>query len=136
MFKQLPRMRRTRRGFTLIELLVCLLILSILMAVALPLYLSAVSDSQFHVCRANMQTIANSVQAARVKDVAPDYGPWVGQNVVDLIAAQKLENLNVSPVCPNGAYFAIDIGSSGDSKTFRVKCCPYHGSFEPGYNSN
>ena len=59
---------RNRKGFTLIELLVVVLILSILMAVALPLYLSAVSDSQRKTCRANMQTIANAVQAARVKN--------------------------------------------------------------------
>jgi len=58
--------RRNRKGFTLIELLVVVLILSILMAVALPLYLSAVADSQKKTCRANMQTIANAVQAARV----------------------------------------------------------------------
>src|SRR5580704_5832602 len=58
--------RANRKGFTLIELLVVVLILSILMAVALPLYLSAVADSQKKTCRANMQTIANTVQAARV----------------------------------------------------------------------
>jgi len=59
--------RSNRRGFTLIELLVVVLILSILMAVALPLYLSAVADSQKKTCRANMQTIANAALAARVR---------------------------------------------------------------------
>src|SRR5882757_1201559 len=59
--------RRNRRGFTLIELLVVVLILAVLMAVSIPLYLSAVADSQKKTCRANMQTIANAVQAARVK---------------------------------------------------------------------
>ena len=55
--------RRTR-GFTLIELLVVVLILAVLMAVSIPLYLSAVADSQTKTCRSNMQTIANAVQAA------------------------------------------------------------------------
>ena len=44
--------RRNRKGFTLIELLVVVLILAILMAVAMPLYLSAVADSQKKTCRA------------------------------------------------------------------------------------
>ena len=38
--------RNAKKGFTLIELLVVVLILSVLMAVATPLYLSAVTDSQ------------------------------------------------------------------------------------------
>jgi type IV pilus assembly protein PilA len=63
----ITRRRRVLCGFTLIELLVVVLILSILMAVALPLYLSAISDAQRKTCRANLQTIANAVQSARVK---------------------------------------------------------------------
>src|SRR3954463_10827361 len=65
--------RRNRRGFTLIELLVVVLILAVLMAVSIPLYLSAVADSQKKTCRANMQTIANAVQAGRVKNNSADY---------------------------------------------------------------
>ena len=62
--------RSTRRGFTLIELLVVVLILAILMSVALPLYLSAVGDSQKKTCRANLQTIANAVLASKIKNNA------------------------------------------------------------------
>ena len=69
--------RRNRRGFTLIELLVVVLILAVLMAVSIPLYLSAVADSQKKTCRANMQTIANAVQAARVKNNSADYSSFV-----------------------------------------------------------
>ena len=58
--KKLLRRNRNRKGFTLIELLIVILVLAILMAVALPLYLGAVADSQLKTCRANMQTIANA----------------------------------------------------------------------------
>ena len=51
------------------------------MAVALPLYLSAISDAQRKTCRANLQTIANAVQSARVKTNAIDYGALISGGV-------------------------------------------------------
>src|ERR1019366_6581605 len=95
-----------RKGFTLIELLVVWLILSILMAVALPLYLSAVSDSQKKVCRANMQTIANAAQAARVRTASADYTSIITKSsvAIDIAAADSaagsLTDLNAVPICP------------------------------------
>ena len=59
--------RSRRRAFTLVELLVVMLIVSILMAIAVPMYLSTVTDSQIKTARANMQTIASAVQAYRVR---------------------------------------------------------------------
>ena len=126
--------RSKRHGFTLIELLVVVLILSILMAVALPLYLSAVSDSQKKTCRANMQTIANTVQAARVRTNAANYGALITAGVVKT----SLTDLQAVPICPNaGAYTLTNGGSSGDNTTFQVNCSATgHGKFEPGVDSN
>ena len=124
---------RNRKGFTLIELLVVVLILAILMAVALPLYLSAVADSQKKTCRANMQTIGNAVQAARVKASVANYGTLIGGGVT----AVNLPDLTAVPVCPNGGAYALANGSSADNTTFLVSCSATgHGSFEPGVNSN
>src|SRR5437588_2705548 len=92
--------RAHRKGFTLIELLVVVLILAILMAVALPLYLSAVADSQKKTCRANMQTIANAVQAARVKNVAANYSAFAGS-----VSTTAEPDLQAVPVCPNGGTY-------------------------------
>jgi len=64
---------RKRDGFTLIELLVVILILAVLMAIALPLYLRAVRDSQRQTCRSNMQTIANAEQAYKVRSAGHTY---------------------------------------------------------------
>src|SRR5437868_11552808 len=113
---QLSKTRRARRGFTLIELLVVVLILSILMAVALPLYLSAVADSQKKTCRANMQTIANTVQAARVRTNAADYGTLITAGVV----ITSLTDLQAVPVCPNAGAYTLANGTSGDNTTFKV----------------
>src|SRR5271166_1702786 len=104
-----PKPRSKRRGFTLIELLVVVLILSILMSVALPLYLSAVTDSQKKVCRANMQTIGDTVVAGKVKLGSANFSSWIGNTVSGLIASSpdKLPDLLVTPTCPNGGSYSI-----------------------------
>ena len=125
--------RRNRRGFTLIELLVVVLILAVLMAVSIPLYLSAVADSQKKTCRANMQTIANAVQAARVKNPnLQDYSTFVGAVSTTLEA-----DLSSVPVCPLAGAYTIENGNSGNATTYRVKCTATgHGTFQPGLDSN
>ena len=131
-YNRLMRTRRIRRGFTLIELLVVVLILSILMAVSIPLYLSAVADSQKKTCRANMQTIANSVQAARIKNSSADYSSFVGS-----VTTTLEPDLQAVPVCPRAGAYSIANGSSGSSSTFKVSCnSAGHGTFEPGVDSN
>jgi len=99
---------RSRKGFTLIELLVVVLILAILMAVAMPLYLSAVSDAQKKTCRANMQTIANAVQAARIKSGAADYGALITGGV----STTNLPDLTAVPFCPSTGAYSLANGSS------------------------
>jgi len=124
-----------RRGFTLIELLVVVLILSILMAVALPLYLSAVADSQKKTCRANLQTIANAIQAAHVKNTAVDAGLY--SNYYGSVTVLKEPDLNSVPICPTGGAYTV-IDTTGDvpaGTLFAVKCAN-HGTFQPGVDSN
>jgi len=122
-----------RRGFTLIELLVVVLILAILMSVALPLYLSAVGDSQRKTCRANMQTISNAVQAVKVKDQAADYSTYITGGVNPATEP----DLSSTPICPNAGAYTLANGSSADATTYKVVCsAPGHGSFEPGVDSN
>ena len=123
-----------RRGFTLIELLVVVLILAVLMAVSIPLYLSAVADAQKKTCRANMQTIANSVQAARVKSMSNDYAVLITGGVTTSNLPDLLGNV---PLCPVGGTYGLANGSSGSTTTFMVTCTAAgHGTFEPNVNSN
>ena len=126
------RLSCSRRGFTLIELLVVVLILSVLMAVAAPMYLSAVTDSQLKTCRSNMQTIANAVQATRVKASSADYSALIAGGVTTV----TLPDLQAIPLCPSAGAYTLANGSSGSASTFQVKCgATGHGKFEPGVDS-
>src|SRR5438045_2608634 len=102
MRNMLKTARTRRRGFTLIELLIVILVLAILMAVALPLYLAAVSDSQVKTCRANMQTISNAEAAWKTSDTSHTYTT----NLSNLNT-----NLGATPVCPSGGAYSVTIGS-------------------------
>jgi len=122
--------RSNRRGFTLIELLVVVLILAILMSVALPLYLSAVGDSQKKVCRANLQTIANAVQAKYVRSMPADYSGFYGA------VTNNLEpDLPSTPKCPTAGTYSVEAGATGLPSSYRAKCT-IHGTYEPGVDSN
>ena len=119
--------RRTGNAFTLIELLVVTLILAVLMAVALPLYISSVNDSRNKVCRANLQTIANAVQAARTKSGATDYSAFLGA-----VSTTNEPDLSAVPTCPNAGTYSIAKGKTVGG--FLVSCT-IDGTFEPGVDS-
>lgn len=112
--------RGKKRGFTLIELLVVVLILAILMAVALPLYLSSVADAETKTCRANLQTIANATQAYRVKMRLSNATPTM---------AQLLPDLQATPACPKAGTYSIASNATTDVPEIT---CTLHGMYSPG----
>ena len=103
---KLYRRNMKRKGFTLIELLIVILVLAILMAVALPLYLSAVSDSQLKTCRSNMQTIANAEQAYKTSNRAHVYTT----TLTDLNP-----NLGSTPICPSAGAYSVTISTGANT---------------------
>jgi len=122
-----------RKGFTLIELLIVILVLAILMAVALPLYLAAVSDSQVKTCRSNMQTIANAEAAYKTQSTT---------HVYSTVLSDLNTNLGATPICPSGGAYSVAIAGSGGGTSngnavpaggLIISCSSSgHGTFAPG----
>lgn len=137
-----------KRGFTLIELLVVVLILAILMAVALPLYLNAVRDSQLKTCRSNMQTIANAVHAAYVASGGTTTYDDMETNVANAAGSlhTMLPDLGAAdPICPSvgAASYTIVAPADRGGGEYGVVCSfggpdtgtgtvTAHGEFVPG----
>lgn len=139
-----PAGRRRRRpdwlpkAFTLIELLIVILILAILMAVAMPMYIGAVADSERKACRANMQTIANAEQVYKLSNPTHKY-------TTDLSALYSNTGIHVAcPILGTSAY-TVEIsdgsGVSGTGQTVPaggliIHCADAdHGSWAPGVDS-
>src|SRR2546421_3752814 len=135
MMQAIQKSRRRRKAFTLIELLIVILVLAILMAVALPLYLAAVSDAQVKTCRSNMQTVANAEAAYKTQNAAHTYTTTL---------ANLNSNLGATPVCPSAGTYAVAISdgtNQSNGKTVPaggliVSCTATgHGTFAPGIDS-
>ena len=133
----LVRRVRIKQAFTLIELLVVVLILAILMAIAMPLYIGAIKDSERKTCRANMQTIATAVVAAKVKLRALDYSSFMNSDVYN--EPDIMVNLGAGIICPEESTndYSIQNGTGVPvNSTFKIGCTETaHGTFEPGVDS-
>jgi type IV pilus assembly protein PilA len=123
--------RSNKKGaFTLIELLVVVLILAILTAVALPLYLSSVKDSETKTCQTNMQTIANAVQAYKVRTRVASY-PTIPDVSAEVGSSGKLSDLNFAPQCPEDSANVYTVTPINGG--FKVTCSDAgHGRWENG----
>ena len=130
------RRKPVSRGFTLIELLVVVLILSVMMATALPLYMAAVTDSQRRACRANMQSISDAEQAYRARNPTHTY---------TAVLTNLDPDLWETPVCPMQGDYAVVIsdgtqvannGHAVPTGSLLVKCSAAgHGVYAPSIDA-
>ncbi len=119
-----PKFRSAGRGFALVELLAVVLILSVLAAIAVPLYVNSRKSSAARACTANLASIAAAESAYKTR-----FGQYVatgwstayvaatttgGNPTGGLIGAP--EGLAVAPTCPRGggSYTVTADSTTGD----------------------
>jgi prepilin-type N-terminal cleavage/methylation domain-containing protein len=97
-----PRVK-AQFGLTLVELLVVVLILSILLAVALPLYLGATQESARRTARSNLHMLIHAEQTYRLR--ANSYT----SNMSDLLGNE----LHVEPKGPGNTVYTLHTRNTG-----------------------
>ncbi len=99
----LPKMR-SRRGFTMVELLVVIIIISVLVAIALPKYFAAIYQGRVRACQSNFKIINIASQAyfAQNKEWPVDVTDMLspGDPVATTPAGLKGGQLTELPICP------------------------------------
>jgi prepilin-type N-terminal cleavage/methylation domain-containing protein len=103
------RMNRKNRGFTLVEIMIVVLIIGILVAIAVPNFISARTNSQTNACIGNLKQIESAKeQWAMVNKKAATDSPAS----TDLVGDATTGFLKSYPSCPAGGAYTI-----GDMQT-------------------
>lgn len=85
-------MRRGQGGFTLVELMVVMMIIAILLAVAVPSYISAIRSAREAALREDLHTMRDAIeQYTEDKEAAP-------QSMDDVVQAGYLKALPIDPM--------------------------------------
>ena len=100
------RNRGKMSGFTLVELMVVMLIIAILLAVAVPSYISAIRSAREAALRQDLHTMRDAIeQYTEDKQAAP-------QSLDDLVQAGYLRNLPIDPMTHSSDTWVPDSSDS------------------------
>lgn len=106
--------RKNRKGFTLVELMVVVLIIGILVAIAIPIYNAATSNSQEKACFANERTIEGAAEQFKANEAGHAYPATIAALVPSYIKA--------TPVCPAGGTYSWNSATA-------TATCSTHGHY-------
>lgn len=98
----LRRRRAHQGGFTLVELMVVMLIISILLAIAVPSFISAIRSAREAALREDLHTMRDAIeQYTEDKQEAP-------QSLDDLVSAGYLKKMPVDPMTHSDTTWVAD----------------------------
>ena len=102
----MSRLMRRQEGFTLVELMIVVLILGILIAIAVPVYLSATDNAKTNTCKSNLRTI----DSAQSTYAAAHDGTYA--TTISALAPTALKTI---PKCPKAPAASGDYVIKGDA---------------------
>lgn len=99
---RLRRLRSRQGGFTLVELMVVMLIISILLAIAVPSFISAIRTAREAALREDLHTMRDAIeQYTEDKQQAP-------QSLDDLVTAGYLKKMPIDPMTHSSDTWVAD----------------------------
>jgi len=108
--------RSAQKGFTLVEIMIVVAIIGILIAIAVPSFVRARTQSRMRACQENLTKIdgAKEQWALENNKTTTDTPVWT-----DLINTSNAEKsyLKKSPVCPSNGTYAIGAVSNDPTCT-------------------
>lgn len=115
------RPQNKKAGFTLVEIMIVVLIIGILLAIAVPNFISARETSRAKACVANLYQI-NSAKLQCVMD---------NKLAADSTATFSVDGVTPTAAGPNGTYQLTRAGGS-PNYIRAVPACPAGGAYAPG----
>jgi prepilin-type N-terminal cleavage/methylation domain-containing protein len=118
---------RSEGGFTLIELLVVMIIIAILMAVAIPTFLSQKNSALKTQATSNIKQVVNAIESCAAQIPQGGYKDPAAGSTYDCSTAatltgfeKSLSNLNIGTAAPT-APGAFHVGLTGDNQGYIVQ---------------